>query len=62
MQSVADSVAVDLAIIHAEIRGMDDSFARMQLERIAMIAERAVAMLPDTHHARFIAILRQARG
>lgn len=55
-------IDVQIAILYAEMQGMDDNYARMQLERIAMLAERAIHLLPDTHHARFIAILRQARG
>ena len=58
----AESIDVQLAILYAQMQGMDDTYTRLQLERIAMLAERAIHNLPDTHQARFLAILRQARG
>lgn len=58
----AADVDVELAIIFAEIDGMDDAYARLALERIAQDAEHAIHMLPESHHPRFLAILRQARG
>lgn len=57
----AESFDVQLAILDAQIEGLDDGYARQYLERIALLAERAVHNLPDTHQARFLAILRQAR-
>ena len=53
---------VQLAIMRDQIRGMDDAYARLELERIAMEAEKAVHMLPETHHGRFLAVLKVARG
>lgn len=55
-------VWVELAILHAEIRGLDDAYARLALERINKLADDAVKMLPETHHSRFLSIMRTAQS
>ena len=54
-------VDVQLAIIRADIAGMDRVYARMALERINNLANDAVLMLPAEFHGPFMAIMRAAQ-
>jgi len=58
----SDSVDVQLAIIRAEIRGMDDAYARRALEKIEHEAAKAIHMLPSSHHGQLLAVIKAARG
>ena len=59
-----DSIPIDeqLAIIRAEIAGMDRVYARLALERINHLANDALHMLPAEYHGPFLAIMRTAQS